>query len=201
MLETLALNSLEKAINTYLRLDPYTIDRIKAIAGKRVLLEFKDIGISFYAEFAEDGIKLFKESIVEADTTISGTPISLMRAAWAGHTHRGLFAEDVSVSGDMELGQEVQAILNEIDIDWEAHLANLVGDVVATQVSGVVKQLFSWGKYAEETMEKNVSEFLQEEVRLFPPREEMNDFFDDVDLLREDVDRISARIKRLSEKT
>ena len=46
-------------------------------------------------------------------------------------------------------------------------------------------------------MEENIREYLQEESRDLPSRYEMDRFADEVDVLRDDVDRLAARLKRL----
>ena len=44
------------------------------------------------------------------------------------------------MTGDVELGQQVKTLFDEIDIDWEGHLARFTGDVVAFQVGSLFRQ-------------------------------------------------------------
>jgi len=45
--------------------------------------------------------------------------------------------------------------------------------------------------------EQNLREYLQEEARLLPTRYEAKEFLDAVDALRDDVERLAARVERL----
>jgi len=197
MIDLIALNALEKAINTYLRMDQHTIKRIAVLDKKIVFIQFKDYGIEFYIECSETGLRLFNEYERDADTSIRGTPLSLLTLACMDKPG---VSSDVEISGDLHLGQEIRSILSEIDIDWEEYLSHSVGDVIASQVGEVFRDVFAWGDYVKDTMKQNLTEYLQEEIRVFPPREEMTDFLNDVDLLREDMERCAARIKKIEEK-
>jgi ubiquinone biosynthesis accessory factor UbiJ len=53
---------------------------------------------------------------------------------------------------------------------------------------------------AASTFTQNVSEYLQEEGRDVPSRTEADEFIADVDKLRDDIDRIEARIVMLEAK-
>jgi ubiquinone biosynthesis protein UbiJ len=53
---------------------------------------------------------------------------------------------------------------------------------------------------AASTFTQNLSEYLQEEGRDVPSRTEADEFIADVDRLRDDVDRIEARIVMLEAK-
>ena len=44
-------------------------------------------------------------------------------------------------------------------------------------------------------MQQNLTEYLQEETKHLPAREEIEDFFDDVDNLKLRLDRLQAKMK------
>jgi ubiquinone biosynthesis protein UbiJ len=134
------------------------------------------------------------------DAVISGAPWSLARVAYGGD--RGaLFAGEVEIRGDVTVGQRFEAILRGIDIDWEEQLSRLVGDVAAHQVGKLVRDTMAWGAKSAETLGRDVSEYLQEESRHLPQRDEVDAFLTAVDDLRNDVERLGARIRRLREWT
>ena len=49
-------------------------------------------------------------------------------------------------------------------------------------------------------MKANVTEYLQEEANVFPPKEEVEDFFSDIDELALAADRLEAKFRLLYEK-
>ena len=46
-------------------------------------------------------------------------------------------------------------------------------------------------------MRQNMSEYLHEEVRLLPSKNELDDFFKDIDALALDVERTAAHVNHL----
>jgi ubiquinone biosynthesis protein UbiJ len=58
----------------------------------------------------------------------------------------------------------------------------------------------SWGKKQSKTLEQNLQEYLQEELRILPGRLEMTPFLDEIDRLRDDTERLSARIAKLTKR-
>ena len=46
-------------------------------------------------------------------------------------------------------------------------------------------------------MRQNVTEYLQEELRAFPSRNELDDFYNDIDELSLDVERLQAHVNQL----
>ena len=63
----------------------------------------------------------------------------------------------------------------------------------------VARGLGKWASDARATMGANVREYLQEESRDVPSRYEAERFASDVATLRDDVDRLEARIDRLQD--
>jgi len=192
----MVLAGLEITLNRYLGLDPETMARLCGLTGKVIDVELRGLGITLHMAPHSGGIQLLHDYAAEADAVISGTPISLARVGLG--EERGLvFAGEVEIRGDVTLGQRFEAILRDIDIDWEEQLSSLVGDVAAHQVGNLVRDTLSWGSKTLETFGRDVSEYLQEESRHLPQRDEVETFLAEVDVLRNDVERLDARAKRL----
>ena len=96
----------------------------------------------------------------------------------------------------MALGQDVKRLFDELDIDWEGHLAHFTGDVVAHQIGSFVRQGFALKRRISASMSQNLTAYVQEEQRLFPPREEISDFFNDVDAISLRAERLAAHINQ-----
>ena len=67
------------------------------------------------------------------------------------------------------------------------------------RISGDVELGQQVKKQFSESMRRDVTEYLQEELRAFPPREEVNDFFNDIDELSLRVERLAAHVNQLLE--
>lgn len=192
----MVLAGLEIALNRYLALDPETMSRLVVLTGKVIGVELRGLGITLYMAPHSGGIQLMRDYDGAADAVISGTPLSLARVG-IGEERGLVFAGEVEIRGDVTVGQRFEAVLREIDIDWEEQLSNLVGDVAAHQVGNLLRDTLSWGAKSMKTLGRDITEYLQEESRHLPQRDEVEKFLAAVDVLRNDVERLDARVRRL----
>ena len=192
----IVLAGLEITLNRYLSLDPETLSRLAGMTGKLIAVELRGVGITLYMAPHSGGIQLLREYDGSADAVISGTPLALARVG-LGEERGLLFAGEVEIRGDVTLGQRFESVLRELDIDWEEQLSHLVGDVAAHQVGNLVRDALQWGAKSVDTLGRDLTEYLQEESRQLPQQDEVNKFLAAVDMLRNDVERLDARVKRL----
>ena len=194
----LFFSALDLALNSYLRLDANTLQRLGALAGKVIAIELRGLDLIFYLLPHAEGIRI--EGAYDAgvpDASLSGAPLALARLGAAKQEKGTQFSGDVEIRGDIELGQRFKAILDDIDIDWEEHVSRITGDVLAHQMGNVARGVLAWGRNALDTVSRDVAEYLHEESRDLPTRSEVEEFLVGIDTLRSDVDRLEARVQRL----
>ncbi|HEY4731724.1 MAG TPA: SCP2 sterol-binding domain-containing protein [Gammaproteobacteria bacterium] len=196
-IKTTALTGLEAALNAYLKLDPMALGRLSRLAGKVIAIELRGLNIIFYLLPDKTGISVRGAVGASPDTTLRGTPWSLMRLGLAKNQQGLLFSGEVDIFGDMETGQRFKEILDAMDIDWEEQLSKVVSDVVAHKVGNVVRGIQDWSTQAIDSLNADITEYMQEESQLLPRREEVDEFLSSVDTLRADVDRLEKRVARL----
>ena len=206
------LTPIEVLINGYLRLDPESIARLAHLSGKTIALELRGFNNIIYLSLDAQGIHLKQGSLDSAalhpghidstvpDTTISGTPLALLQLVKSGSHHLTRLSDDISVTGDLELAQKIQAIFQSIDIDWEEHLSRLIGDVAAHQMGNMTRGILDYGRQLLRNFHQTGTEYIQEEIRYLPPREEVQDFTTSIDETRDAVERLDARIQHLEGK-
>ncbi len=192
-----AYATLEQLLNQAIRLDPETPKRLSPLHGRVIELQLVGLGLSLYLIPEPNGIQLLSAFEGEADCTLRGTPLDLARMRGSQESANQLFRGSVEISGDSHLAQQFGDFLAGLDIDWEEQLSKLTGDVIAHEIGNATRGLLSWGRSQSQTFEHNLQEYLQEELRLTPSRLEIDPFFSDVDGLRDDVERLEARIARL----
>lgn len=198
MIKKYSLTVLQKAINHALALDESMPSKIQALDGSVLEIIISPLYVNFFIRFSQQELQLHVENEGPADTVIRSSPLGLIRLSLLPASKmRSLFNDDISISGDVELGQNVKKLFDEMDIDWEGHLARFTGDVVAYQVGSFFRQGFAFKRQVSESVRHNLTEYLQEELRVFPPREEINDFFKDVDDLSLRVERLAAHVNQL----
>ena len=194
------MKPLEAALNQYLALDPETPQRLQKLAGKIVKMELLGIGMVFYLVFTDQKIEIKFAEPATPDTVIKGSPLSLLHMALTTENRKQFFADDVTMEGNLDLGQHVIDLFDQLDIDWEDYLSRWVGDVPAYQFARFSRGVKDFFSRTREIMTQNVNEYVHEEAELFPAREALHDFFQDIDTLRMDVDRLEARVEQLLKK-
>ena len=194
--------ALESALNRYLRLDPDATRRLAALHGKVVGLEVLGAGLRLYLVPDEaGGLQVLPPSDAPPDCWLRGTPLDLARSGDLRAGAGQIFEGRVRIEGDTGLAQRFGTILADLDIDWEEQLSRLTGDVVAHEVGRAARAAVRYAGRSRETVEQNVREYLQEEARVLPTRFEVQELLDAVDVLRDDVERLGARIERLQRHT
>ncbi|MDH5229474.1 MAG: SCP2 sterol-binding domain-containing protein [Gammaproteobacteria bacterium] len=190
------LSTLEIALNRALALDPDSMARIQRLSGNVVCLDIQGIDLQIFIAMNFDGIQLLNEIEHVADATIRGKLFTL------GHhvltkKKQAFFSGDIVIEGDMELGRQVQHLLNQLDIDWEEGLSHMLGDVAAHQLATMGRDFFSWIKKAGAHLAMDSAEFVQHEKNYVPSKYEVESFLYQVDDLRGQVDRLSQRVQKL----
>lgn len=199
MVPLAAVAALETAINRTLALDPESRRRLQALEGRVIALEIEGTGISLFFLPLDGELQLHTQYEGGAETTLRGTPFALLRMS-AGEAGEGLFSGEVTIHGDVELGQRFRRLFERLDIDWEEHLAEFTGDVAAHQIGNLARGLREWGGKTLERLGKDLGEYLQEERQDLPARSEVEEFMNAVDVLRDDSDRLEVRLKRLEKR-
>ncbi len=189
---------LETALNKYLALDPEAPDKLKAFDGKTLCIEINGLNKNLYLLINDNKIAVVNNHDAEPDTIISGSPAALFKLGVHRDTAPLFFAGEVEIRGDTRLGRKFKSLLADMDIDWEEHLSSLIGDIAAHRVADAFNQFRKWRESAAANFADDVGEYLQEESRDVVSGAEMEVFYQQVDRLRDDTERLKARIEQLS---
>lgn len=196
-MNTFILPSLSRAINAYLSLDTESKPRLKSLRGKIVTIELLPFHFTFHCVFSETDVHVQSGDNLEADTRISGTPLQMLGVMVAKDNRQRFFADDLIMEGNAEVGQQMIALFDELQIDWEEHVSRRLGDVPAYHLGRLARGIRGWLQSADDSLTQNINEFVHEEKQWLPTREALQDFFNDIDTLRMDADRIEAKMAQL----
>ncbi|MEJ2452215.1 MAG: sterol-binding protein, partial [Gammaproteobacteria bacterium] len=108
-----------------------------------------------------------------------------------------LLAGEVKIEGDVELGRQFKHVLDRLQFDWEEALAKISGDVLAHRVGHALREVSSWWSNTRERLSANGAEYFQQELWALPTRAEVEQFYQQVETLRDDVARLAARLAQL----
>ena len=187
------LTPLESVLNRNIAGSSIARGLCKRLEGKALNVRFNGLPLSL--NFRSDGERMVLDTAATdaANATLTGTPLSFLQLA-SPQPERALRSGAIHIEGDAEVAQTFSELLKHTRPDLEEELSRVIGDVAAHQVGNVARSALAFGKRAADTFAQNVSEYLQEEGRDLPTRVEADEFVAGVDQLRDDVERLEARI-------
>lgn len=198
-MKTTMIRQLEKLINHYIKLDPYVTVLMQPLVDKTVALSLAEFPGEIYFHFQTAGHIKLSAIAAQTDVTIKGTLLSLANLALSQEKAAVMGQGKVKIQGDMEVAEHFQQFWQSLHIDWEGQLANWIGDPLANLLGKGGKMLQRMARHTQQTLTQNLAEYLHEEIRYFPPREEVANIMNDIDTLRLDEERLAARIARLQQ--
>jgi ubiquinone biosynthesis protein UbiJ len=196
-LHTAAVAALETAANQALKLDPASLQQLGELRGNIFHVRCLSPELEMFLLPEADKLKLMGYWDGDVTTTIRGTASDFADLAAASDPTAALINGDLELVGDSAPLIELQKILSNLDIDWEAPLVDALGDIAGHQLAQALRGLFSWGAQASSSLTRQLEEFIHEEARLAPSRREVEDFYGDLRQLNQQVDRFQARLKKL----
>lgn len=166
------------------------------LAETVVAIRVRDTALAAYFIVLDETLDLVTETDREPDVVITGSLVTLARMA--GQSGEAAIRDgSLDLTGDAETAHQFQRLLAFARPDIEEELSSIVGDVAAHRLGEIARGIGRWGREARATMGANIREYLQEESRDVPSRYEIEKFAASVGTLRDDVDRLEARLNRL----
>lgn len=189
--------TIENVLNRGLPRSPRAQHLCAELTGRSVAVEVREI-TRLLVESTGSSLRITRGD-AGADAEIVGGPFGLL--ALGGDTPEAVLQRgDVEIRGDAELAQKFRELALLLRPDLEEALSDLISDVPAHQVGRFARMALGWTRKAATTTVENLAEYLGHERRDLVPRNEGEQFLKAVDALREDVDRLEARIALLRQR-
>lgn len=177
----------QKAMNHLLKLDPEVQKEFLMFNGKVLKIEIVDLQKIVFLHITDQGLELLDHYDGTVHAAVKGTAVALSQLG---------ASKSLSLEGDMEFMQQLMHLTKKYHFDLGALLASGFGDVLGQQVENGLRNIAGWAKSSSEKMGWNISAFLTDEIRLVTTREEMTLFSNEVDALRDAVERVSVKINQ-----
>jgi ubiquinone biosynthesis protein UbiJ len=146
-LHTAGLAAAEAVANAALRLSPHSLAALRDLAGQVVAVECTDPALVVYIGAADDG-QLRLQGVHDGDVTtrVSGSARDFAELASATDPAATLINGGLQLTGSSSTLLDLQRVISELDIDWEAPLVSGLGDVLGHQVAEMLRAAVSWSR-------------------------------------------------------
>ena len=194
------LDLFELASNRTLEHDPQTLARLAKLQGKTMTLTIKSIGQSLSVTPHPEGLEFSQQSPAKVDVTLSATLGAMVKISRDGMNNAELEPGELEIAGDPVVGQRFAQVIAELNIDWEALLAEHIGDSPAKAVTYAAGQAKAFADESKVKFKEFLNTLIKEDMALVADKSEVEGYLDQVDMIRADVDRLNARLERLKSK-
>ena len=196
-LPSLPSAALETAINRVLAADPVSRKKLASMSGKVIGLHITGINLKIYVLPNAGGVSVLPQLDREPDAWLIGGVASWIHIGMGGDSVESMLRGDIEMRGDHELGHQLKQFLDGLNLEWEELLAPYLGDVIAHSAGRMLNTAASWFTGTGDNLARDMGEYLKEEACLSPATFELKEFVRDTDRLRDDVERLAARIELL----
>ena len=194
-----AISGLETAINKALQYDSATLRDLADLDGQVLLVDCTMPNFRIAIEPCQQQIVLHSNWDAEAAVTMQGTMIAFAKMAANASDTSSFAGSGVQIYGNLETLHKLYQILSQLNIDWEAALADLIGDIPAHLVGNAVRKSATLSKENFHRATDVLTEVAQEELGLIPSHNAFAQFKREVRQVAANTDRIMARISALAE--
>lgn len=192
------LASAETAINKALQFDPATAAKLQALSPKVLALYFESPSLCVYLRFS-NGIELLSHFEGQPDASLKGPVSAFLNLASNQDKQAALMQSDIQIQGSSQLALSLADVIGQLEIDFEAMIAELTGPVAAHLIGKNLRSAVSWFKSTGNKLKQDSVEFVRDELQLAPHKLEGESSFADIQKIKMDTERLEARINRLKQ--
>jgi len=192
--------SIEKAVNIGLSVDPAARQKLKPLRGCILEVSISSPKITLLFEVDADQIKILPGN-VKPTVVFEGSALTLFKLATIKDKNWLFKTKELRLTGDAVRSQQIQTFVRSLRIDWEALLAELIGDVPAHFINSTLTSGYRWGLSASNSLIRDIEEFVKYELNLLPTRSASQLQQDAINKLRQATVQLEKRVKRLSKQT
>jgi ubiquinone biosynthesis protein UbiJ len=187
----------EQLLNRRIEESTAAAERLAKLEGESLAIEVTGLGLTLVLEARGARVRVTTRPRADVSATLRGSPIDLLRLL-----ERAAVAElkqsGAELSGNLHVAEAFAEALAFAKPEVEAELADWIGDVAAHRVGAFGRRFWRFGRDLRRSLEFSTADYLKEEARALPGRLEVRAFVDEVDRLRDDVERAAKRLERVA---
>lgn len=188
--------TLASLLNTLLRTDLGLKAGLRDFEGKT--LKIVCHGWSQAVQIKQERFDIIEDNNnLETDLVINGRPIGFLDYAMSGFNHQPQ-TFDIQITGDMSFARNFSLWLETYQFDYERLISKLSHEQIGVFVSDSIPKFKKAFSTKSTILQESITQFLQAETKALPSFKQCLDFEEDLIQLRQDVDRLEAKINKLT---
>jgi len=195
---TIAAGAACRGINHVLSSEPWATGELARHAGKTILLKLPVGDLCF--EITPAGLLAVSEASDTSSLVLEVSAKALSELAGSTGSLREQAFKAVKITGDADLAQLLGRLVGQVRWEYEEDLARLVGDATANFAVRQGKKFVSASKSAASDLLSNVVEYVSEERKVLLNQRDFMAHKNELNELRDAVDRMEKRIQILVQK-
>lgn len=195
---TLLLPVIEMIVNRALKADPDALSKIATIKNQTIEISCFDWEMNFFVIIDSQGLQFHKKYSGESNTVIRGTLNNFLHIFMKGGDTKAVFNHPIDITGNTHNVEVMRDAFKNLDIDFEEKLSHYLGDTLSHKIFFRLKEAKNTLKKSAENITEQAKEFIHCETKSLVSQKQAEQFYADVAKLRDDVERMEARILHLS---
>ncbi|MBT8556947.1 hypothetical protein G6663_06540 [Polynucleobacter paneuropaeus] len=195
----LAAGALCRGVNHVLASEPWAMAELSPHVGKSISLNLP-MG-QMAVEITPQGKLSAVNSADQAGLVLEVSAQALSGLLASSGNLRDQAFKAVKISGDADLAQLIGRLVSQVRWEYEEDLAKWVGDAPANFAVRQAKTMVKAGQAATKDFLQNVVEYVSEERKILLNKRDFMIRKNELNELRDSVDRIEKRIALLEQKT
>jgi len=188
---------IEITMNRVLPLDPGYKDKLAKLSGRVIAISLTDLKVELFFLPDDYQFTVLSDFSGIPNVKLSGTSRDFFHMSINKYAANAddEFDSHIHFEGDVVTGQRFEKLFAELDVDWEEALADVMGDVFAHQAANIVRHAGNWFKEAFSNSQENLTEYMQQELKLTPAKIELENFYTDIATLTTDSEQLITRFE------
>lgn len=192
---------LQSLINDALQYDLIAAEKLKALAGKTLVLEVSEPSVVISITIEADGFVFVESEKPDAfDASVSGKARDLFAVMRSEDRTAAMMEHAINIQGDTRTFFAIQDVMSHLDVDWEMALGDKIGDIAAHVVSDGIRFFGQIAKNHIASFDRTSRNFLREESGLFVQSNLWTPHAKAIQTARQDAERLAAKVRRFEQK-
>lgn len=194
MNEQMIIKSINLILDKVLSLDPQKTYLLQQLSSQPLYIAINDLNLCFCFKPNEDTLILELAKGTNSNNLLTATSGTLIAMALSQHPQSYIQQGEAKFTGDIHALERYRDFFKAIRPDLIFTLTSGQTTSLNSFLSKPLDHIKAWLMTSKERLPHEFREYIQYEKELFPCKEEVEDFFSDVQLLKHDLERITTKI-------